>query len=367
MVEIKSRRIESLEPDNYEPKSILITGGAGFVGSNIFKYLWEKFPKAQFHILDILTYAGDLKNISDEIHRSPRFHFWYGDVKNSRLVDSLVERCDVIIHFAAETHVARSIYDDFKFFETDVLGTLTIANAVSRHKDTVHKFIHISTSEVYGTARTEQMAEDHPLEPQSPYAAAKAGADRLVYSYYVTHKIPMVIVRPFNLYGPHQHLEKLIPRFITSALLNEPMTIHGTGHSKRDFTYVTDLAEAIYLIIQAPQDLVVGQIFNVGNERATSIIEIAELVKKYLPQAAILEPNFTVYALNIGDRPGQVFHHISNASKIKEVLGWEAKVSLEEGMVKTIEWYINNKEWWAPKIWMRHVPILTSEGKIELH
>ena len=338
------------------------------MGSNVLKRLFRSFPKAKFHVLDLLTYAGDIRNIPKNIHADKRFKFWYGDVCNAKLVDELVSMCDVVIHFAAETHVARSIYDDVQFFETDVLGTQTIANAVLKHRKTVKRFIHISTSEVYGTARgAERMDEEHPIEPQSPYAAAKAGADRLVYSYIATHKIPAVIVRPFNLYGPNQHLEKLIPRFITSVLLDEPMTVHGTGESRRDFTYVTDLADAIERIVKAPPRLVDGHVFNVGNDRATSVLEIADLVKKVLPPRMKKKPKFTRYTLNIGDRLGQVFLHCSNSDKIRNTLGWKPKVTLEKGVERSIDWYLANKEWWKPKIWMRHVEILTSSGKKELH
>lgn len=349
------------------PRAILITGGAGFVGSNVLKYLWKRYPRARFHVLDILTYAGDIRNIPDEVHRSPRFKFWYGDIRNVKLVDKLVEQCDVVLHLAAETHVARSIYDDIKFFETDVLGTQAITHAVLRHRKTIKRFVHISTSEVYGTARGKKMNETHPLEPQSPYAAAKAGADRLVYSYITTYGIPAVIIRPFNLYGPNQHLEKLIPRFITSVLLNEPMTIHGTGKSERDFTYVEDLARAIALVIEAPAELVLGQVFNVGNDRGISVLQIAEMVKKLLPLRMPTKPTFTRYTMNVGDRPGQVFRHASDSTKIKKALGWKPEMSFKKGLEATIDWYVTNRAWWEPKIWMRHVEISTPEGKKELH
>ncbi len=354
---------------NLNPKSILITGGAGFAASNVLKHLWKRYPKAKFHVLDALTYAGDLRNISTEIHKDKRFQFWYGDIRNDSLVDRIIAQCDVVLHFAAETHVARSIFDDIKFFETDVLGTQVIANAILRHKKKVKKFIHISTSEVYGTAHRpgERMGEDHPLNPMSPYAAAKAGADRLVYSYIQTHSIPATIIRPFNLYGPNQHLEKLIPRFITSVLLEEPMTIHGSGGSMRDFTYVADLARAIEMVIEADPELVVGQVFNIGNDKATSVLEIANLVKKLLPPRLAQKPLFQESMMNIGDRPGQVFKHISNTDKIRKVLGWKPEINLEKGIDMTIDWYMNNKDWWEPKIWMRHVNIITASGKKELH
>ena len=349
------------------PTSILITGGAGFIASNVLRHLWKRYPNAKFHVIDILTYAGDLRNIPNEIHKNPRFIFWYGDICNSRLVDNLISDCEVVLHFAAETHVARSIFDDITFFETDVLGTQVIASTVLRHKNKVKRFVHVSTSEVYGTAISERMAEDHPLEPMSPYAAAKAGADRLVYSYIATHNIPAVIIRPFNMYGPNQHLEKLIPRFITSILLDEPMTIHGSGGSQRDFTHVSDLAKALELIIEAPDELVRGQVFNIGNDQATSILDIANLIKQLLPPRLEKKLTFKESMMNIGDRPGQVFRHTSNSDKIRKVLGWQPQIPLEKGIDMTIDWYIANRSWWEPKIWMRHVDILTTSGKKELH
>lgn len=352
---------------SFVPRSVLITGGAGFVGSNVLRDMWTRYPKTKFHVLDALTYAGDIRNIPDEIHKSPRFKFWYGDVRNMKLIDSLASQCDVVIHFAAETHVARSIFDDVAFFETDVLGTQSVANAILRHRKTIKRFVHISTSEVYGTARSEKMDENHPLEPQSPYAAAKAGADRLVYSYIATYGLPAVIIRPFNLYGPNQHLEKLIPRFITSVLLEEPMTIHGTGESARDFTYVLDLARAIEMVVEAKDELVNGQVFNVGNGRAVSVNEIARMIQRIVPSRLTKKPKHTRYTLNIGDRPGQVFRHACDFSKIREVLGWRPLVPFEKGIDMTIDWYLSERDWWQPKVWMRHVEIATPEGKKELH
>lgn len=349
-------------------RKILITGGAGFIGSNTLSYLVEKYPHYEFIVLDLLTYAGDIKNISRDIRNSKNFKFWYGDVRNAKLIDHLVSRVDTVIHFAAETHVARSIYDDVNFFETDVMGTQRIASAVLKHRSSIKRFIHISTSEVYGTALSKKMNEEHPLNPQSPYAAAKTGADRLVYSYYVTYKIPSVIIRPFNMYGTRQHLEKLIPRFITSCILNEPLTIHGTGESARDFTYVEDLARAIDMIVHAPTSKVVGEVFNVGSGEDYSIQKIADFIIKTMKNLKDEgKISYNPYAVNIGDRPGQVFRHTADISKIKRVLGWAPKVSFEEGLEKTIDWYVKNRDWWEDKIWMRCVPIETEGGKIEMH
>jgi dTDP-glucose 4,6-dehydratase len=222
-----------------DSKTILVTGGAGFIASNFVRYILEKYTNYRVMVLDCLSYAGNPENFNGGVIDSARFSFWYGNVRNPEIVNTMVSQADVVVHMAAETHVARSIYDNAVFFETDVLGTQVVANAVLKNRN-VERFIHVSTSEVYGTALTEPMAEEHPLNPASPYASAKAGADRLVYSYYVTYGIPAIIVRPFNNYGPYQHLEKVIPRFITSALLNEPLTIHGDGKSLRDWLYVED-------------------------------------------------------------------------------------------------------------------------------
>ncbi len=347
-------------------KTILITGGAGFIGSNAVEYFFNKYPNCTFIVLDALTYAGDVKNIPQNIRNSKNFRFWYGNVRNAKLVEHLVSQSDIIIHFAAETHVARSIFDDLSFFETDVMGTQTIANAVLHNKRKIEKFIHISTSEVYGTALTPKMGENHPLNPQSPYAAAKAGADRLVYSYLSTYRIPAVIVRPFNIFGPRQHLEKLIPRFVTSCILNEPLTIHGSGKSSRDFTYVEDLIRALDAVVTAPDKKVLGQVFNVGSGKSYSIRQIANLIIKVINNRS-RHIRYSQSSMNIGDRPGQVFRHTADNRKIGKILGWHPRVDFKEGLIRTIDWYTRNDEWWRDKIWMRHVPIETEEGKTEMH
>lgn len=319
-------------------------------------------------MLDALTYAGDVKNIPERIRKTRNFRFVYGDVRNAKLVQYLISKVTDVIHFAAETHIPRSIYDDANFFETDVLGTHKIASAVLNNRKNIDCFIHISTSEVYGTAESRVMTEDHPLNPESPYAAAKTGADRLVSSYYLTYKIPSVILRPFNQFGPRQHLEKLIPRFITNIISGEPLTIHGTGRSMRDFTYVLDLARAIDLVLHAPKEKVLGQVFNVGTGRSFSINQIAQLIpylmnKNY--KKTKLQFNHSV--MNIGDRPGQVFRHTASYAKIQKTLNWKPLVKFENGLKKTIDWYLKNQQWWQDKMWMRLVPIETEKGKIEMH
>jgi dTDP-glucose 4,6-dehydratase len=343
-------------------KTILVTGGAGFIGSNFVRHIFNKYPDYKIIILDALTYAGDIENLPVNLNEKEgeRLVFWYGNVRNGELVDTLVSQSDIVVHFAAETHVTRSIYDNLLFFETDVLGTQTVANSILKYRDKVERFIHISTSEVYGTARKRYMDEDHPLFPMSPYASAKVGADRLVYSYWATYELPIVIIRPFNNFGPYQHLEKVVPRFITSCILNEPLRVHGDGSAARDFIYVEDVCEAVDIIMNANIHKVKGETFNVASGIHRSIISIAKAVVK------LMDGDESLIRF-IGDRPGQVFRHTGDATKIKNILGWEPKVSWEEGLKRTIEWYRENRKWWEKQLWMRAVPIITKSGKRELH
>ncbi len=340
-------------------KTILITGGAGFIGSNFLHYLYDHYPRYHIIVLDALTYAGTVDNLPVELENK-RLSFWYGNVCNAELVNTLVSQSDIVVHFAAESHVTRSIYDNLLFYQTDVLGTQAVANAVSKHKDRIERFIHISSSEVYGTAETAKMSEEHPLKPLSPYASAKCGADRLVWSYYATYNIPAVIMRPFNNYGPRQHLEKVIPRFVTSVLLKEPLTVHGDGSAARDFVHVGDVCRAVDMIMHSDIDKVKGEVFNVGSGQHRTVLEIAKDVLRLMGGS---ESDIKF----IGNRPGQVFRHTADISKIKSVVGWEPKISWQEGLSSTIKWYSVNKKWWSKQIWMRQIPIITASGKKELH
>ena len=342
---------------------ILVTGGAGFIGSNFVHHALRTRPDCRVTILDALTYAGSADHLPAEsllVDEKSRAAFHYGNVLNADLVDSLVTNADVVVHFAAETHVTRSIFDNRQFFETDVLGTQVIANAVLRHRTKVAKFIHISTSEVYGTAIDKKMNEDHPLNPMSPYAGAKCGADRLVYSYGQTYQMPLTIIRPFNNFGPRQHLEKVVPRFITSAILGEDLTVHGDGSARRDFVYVDDVCRAIDLVIDAPPAKTTGQVFNVGTEVDRSVGEIARDIVRLMNVSEKL-------IVKIGDRPGQVFRHTCDSTKIKRELGWTESVTWETGLRNCIDWYRTNEPQWRRQMWMRKVPIVSASGKREMH
>jgi dTDP-glucose 4,6-dehydratase len=338
---------------------VLVTGGAGFIGSHFIKHLMRTHPDYEVLVLDALTYAGNLENFDDQMRHDSRFSFWYGNVTNADLVHDLVQRADAVVHFAAESHVARSIYDNSLFFITDVLGTQTIANAVSK-ADHIQKFVHISTSEVYGTAVTEPMAETHPLNPLSPYASAKCGADRLVYSYQATYGIPAVIVRPFNNYGPNQHLEKVVPRFITSALDDKPLTVHGTGSAMRDWLFVEDTCAGIDAVLHAPVEAGDCPTYNLGTGVSISVSDIAEGVCGILGKPLSL-------ITHIGDRPGQVDKHIADCAKVRALCGWEPRVGFTEGLERTVSWYAETEPWGRKLEWMKVVPVRTADGAVEYH
>jgi len=343
-------------------KTILVTGGAGFIGSNFVRHIYNKYPDYRIIVLDALTYAGNIENLPVNMNENneKRFVFWYGNVRNAELVDTLISQSDIVVHFAAETHVTRSIYDNFLFFETDVLGTQTIANSVLKYRNRIERFVHISTSEVYGTALKSFMDEEHPLMPMSPYASAKAGADRLVYSYWATYDLPVTIIRPFNNYGPYQHLEKAVPRFVTSCILNEPIRVHGDGSAARDFIFVEDVCRAIDIVLHADMGKVNGEVFNVASSIHRSILSIAQDVIKIMCKDESL-------ITFVGDRPGQVFRHTGDITKIKKAFGWQPGISWEDGLERTVKWYLDNKSWWDKQLWMRAVPIITKKGKKELH
>lgn len=343
--------------DNKDQKTILLTGAAGFIGSNFLRYMFDKYPDYKFCVLDILTYAGNLDNIPDEIKTSPRFKFVYGSVTNVRLVELLMGQVDFVVHFAAESDVTRSIYDPAVFFETDVIGTRVLLDALVEHKN-VQRFIHISTSEVCGTAETKPMAEDHPINPRSPYAAAKAAADRLVFAYQCTYDIPTVIIRPFNNYGPYQHTEKLIPRFITSALKNESLTVHGDGQQTRDWLYVTDTCRALDKALHNTNfEAIKNQVIHIGSGKENSVAEIAQAIV-----AICGKPSS--FIVSVSDRPGQVFCHISSNKKAKELLDWEPTISLQEGLKKVVQWYAHNEGWWKKREMLQNVSLVLTDNML---
>ena len=327
-------------------KTLLVTGGAGFIGSNFINFIHKRYPNYKILLLDALTYAGNLDNIDSSLKSNGNFQFHHGNITHPDIVNKLVSEANIVVHFAAESHVTRSIYDNAIFFETDVIGTQVVANAIVNNP--VELFVHISSSEVYGTALTDPMDEKHPLNPMSPYAAAKAGADRLIYSYVKTYELPAVIIRPFNNYGPCQHLEKAIPNFIVSALQNQPLTIHGNGESSRDWMFVEDTCEGLDRVLHAEGDRVIGKTINLGTGTDTSVVEIARRILRLMNKPESL-------LKFIEDRPGQVTRHISSVSKSLEYLNWQSKIDLDEGLKHTIKFYQNNRKWWERVLWMKEL------------
>jgi dTDP-glucose 4,6-dehydratase len=317
-------------------KRVLVTGGAGFISSNLIRHLLEATAH-EVVCIDALTYAGNLENLAD-VMSHPRLAFVHGDIRDSGLVRELVEGVDVIVNAAAESHVEKSIEDGAsEFVTTNVEGTQILLDAI--RQTPVERFILVSSSEVYGTADYAPMDEEHPLNPRSPYAATKAGADRLAYSYYVTYGLPIVIVRPFNNYGPRQHPEKVVPRFITQALADEPLTIHGDGHASRDWLYVGDDAEAIEAIVEAPIDDIAGEVLNIATGVDISVADIAGLVLEVLGKPADL-------VRYVDERLGQVDRHIGSTDKTAKLVGWQAQTSFTEGLERTVAWYRENEAWW---------------------
>jgi len=317
-------------------KRVLVTGGAGFISSAFIRHLLRATPYEVIS-LDALTYAGNLENLRD-VRSHERLSFVHGDIRDEGLVRSVVAGIDVIVNAAAESHVEKSIAEGAsEFVATNVEGTRVLLDAI--REVPVERFILISSSEVYGTAEREPMDEEHPLNPRSPYAATKAGADRLAYSYCATYGLPIVIVRPFNNYGPHQHPEKVIPRFVLQALADEPLTVHGDGTATRDWLYVEDDAEAIQAAIEADLDLGVGEVINIATGVDVSVSDIADLVLDLTGKPASLKEH-------VEERPGQVHRHIGSTDKAERLLGWRAETSLEAGLRRTVAWYRENQAWW---------------------
>jgi dTDP-glucose 4,6-dehydratase len=318
-------------------RRILITGGAGFIGSNLARFLLNRYPQYRVTVLDALTSCGSLENFDREVLENPMFSFWHGDVRDADTVGNLVRHTDVVVHMAAETHADRSIEDPARFIDTDVRGTQVLLSALRRRS--VERFIHISSSEVYGAVQALPVTEEHPLLPQSPCAGAKVGADRLAYSYHVTYDLPVVIVRPFNVYGPYQCPEKAIPMFITNAIEDKPLPVYGDGSSTRDWLHVEDFCHAVDKLLEVDIDRLEGEVINIGTGAETSVNTIVRSVLRRLGKSESL-------ARFVDDKPGHVQQLVSSTSKAEVLLDWKASVAFEEGIGRTVDWYVENRDWW---------------------
>jgi dTDP-glucose 4,6-dehydratase len=310
---------------------VLVTGGAGFIGSNFIRHLLKETDCKAIN-LDKLTYAGNLNNIKD-LRRQKRQRFVRGDIRNRKLVDSLVREVDAVVNFAAESHVDRSIQAPRVFVETNVLGTQVLLEACRRFGV---KFEQISTDEVYGSRLEGSFRETDLLNPSSPYSASKAAADLIVNAYYVTYGLDVTVTRSTNNYGPNQHPEKLIPRLVTNALRGKSLPIYGSGKNVRDWIFVEDNCRAIQFVLEKGEK---GQIYNIagGNERMN--IDIAKEILRHLS----LPETMIEY---VADRPGHDFRYSLDCAKIHH-LGWKPQVPLEDGLQRTIEWYRSNQWWWS--------------------
>lgn len=314
---------------------ILITGGAGFIGSNFVIYMMNKYPDYKIVNVDALTYAGNLENLS-EIQDNPNYRFVKADIADSQAMEKLFsEGVDVVVNFAAESHVDRSILDPEIFVKTNVLGTQVLLGAAKKHG--VTKFVQVSTDEVYGSlGETGLFSEATPLTPNSPYSASKAGGDLLVRAYHETFGLPVNITRCSNNYGPYQFPEKLIPLMIANALNDKQLPIYGDGLNVRDWLFVEDHCSAIDLVIHKGRD---GEVYNIGGNNERTNIHIVRTILEQLGKPDSL-------IKYVEDRLGHDRRYGIDATRITTELGWKPKHTFETGIKETIEWYLNNRTWW---------------------
>ncbi|WHX99993.1 dTDP-glucose 4,6-dehydratase [Neobacillus sp. DY30] len=315
---------------------LLVTGGAGFIGSNFVRYMVNKYPEYNIVNLDLLTYAGNLENLKD-IENAANYKFVRGDIADREFINGLFqeEKFDYVLNFAAESHVDRSITDPGIFVQTNIQGTLALLDAAKTFG--VTKYLQVSTDEVYGTlGETGYFTEDTPLAANSPYSASKAGADLLVRAYHETFGLPVNITRCSNNYGPYHFPEKLIPLMIINALHDKELPIYGDGLNIRDWLHVEDHCQAIDLVLHKGRN---GEVYNVGGNNERTNIEIVKTILKHLNKPESLMKF-------VKDRPGHDRRYAIDATKLRTELGWSPKYNFDTGIEQTINWYLNNREWW---------------------
>ena len=313
----------------------LITGGAGFIGSNFVKYVFKREPEARIIVLDKLTYSANLKNLED-FKGNPNFEFVQGDICDIQTVKSVSQMVNFVVNFAAEAAVDRSIDDPDQFLKTDIYGVFVLLNE-ARNNTALKKFVQISTDEVYGHIMDGSFKEDAELKPRNPYAAAKLGGDRLVYSFSQTYGLPVCITRASNNYGPYAYPEKVIPLFITNLIDGLNVPVYGAGDQIRDWLYVDDHCSAIYEILRSGVN---GEVYNVGGSFECANLDLTKKIIQLMGK----DDGMITY---VEDRPGHDFRYSLNCDKLKN-LGWKQKFSFEDGLKKTIDWYIHNEQWWRP-------------------
>ena len=314
---------------------VLVTGGAGFIGSNFVRYGLQAHPEWRITNLDKLTYAGRRENLHD-VMADPRHEFVHGDIADAAISGPLVERAELVVHFAAETHVDRSIRAAGEFIRTDVEGTFVLLEA-ARRAPALRRFVQISTDEVYGNVPTGASRETDELKPRNPYAASKAGADRLAYSYWATYDLPVIVTRASNNYGPYQFPEKVIPLFVTNAIDDIPVPLYGDGRNVRDWLHVDDHCRAIDLLIDRGVN---GEGYNIGGGNDVMNVDLTHRILAELGKpASLIEP--------VPDRPGHDRRYCLDTAKLRG-LGWAPQVPFVDGLVQTVDWYRRNEWWWRP-------------------
>jgi dTDP-glucose 4,6-dehydratase len=315
-------------------RNILVTGGAGFIGSNFVRYMLKKYPDYKAVVYDKLTYAGNLDNLRD-VESDPRYTFVRGDICDAEKVDEVMHEheVDAIVNFAAESHVDRSLMEAGSFIQTDVFGTYVLLEAAKKYQ--VERYHQVSTDEVYGQVLEGSSLETDPLLTRSPYAASKAGGDLMCHAYFASFDIPITITRGSNNIGPYQYPEKVVPLFITNAIDDIPLPLYGDGLQMRDYQYVSDHCEGIDVVLHKGQP---GEIYNLGTGVETYNIVMARMVLKLLgkPESLIQ---------HVRDRPGHDRRYSLNCDKIK-ALGWRSRHTFEEALEKTVQWYVDNEWWW---------------------
>ena len=312
---------------------LLVTGGAGFIGSCFIRHILKKHPEYKITNLDALTYCGNLNNLKD-IETNPNYKFVHGNICDKNLVRDLIKDCDWVVNFAAESHVDNSIKTPEIFIETNIQGTLNLLQASKEIG--IDKFLQVSTDEVYGTlGKDGYFYETTPLAPNSPYSASKAGADMLVRAYWETYKLPVLNTRCSNNYGPYQYPEKLIPFFISQLLKDEQVPVYGDGQNIRDWLYVYDHCEAIDTVLHAGN---LGEVYNIGGHNEKTNLEITKIILDAMGKDES-------YIKHVEDRLGHDRRYAISNDKITKELGWKPSLTFEEGIKLTIDWYLNNQEW----------------------
>jgi dTDP-glucose 4,6-dehydratase len=315
-------------------KRILVTGGCGFIGSNFVRFILTERPDWEVVNLDKLTYAGRLENLQD-VSGDPRYRFVHGDICDPEAVRQAMEGCQLAVNFAAETHVDRSLLGAAHFIDTDMKGVLVLLEEARRLG--LARFVQISTDEVYGSIAEGSFTEESVLAPRNPYAASKAGGDRLAFAYWATYRVPVVITRASNNYGPYQYPEKLVPLFVTNALRNQSLPLYGDGRNVRDWLHVLDHCRGVLFALEHGAD---GEVYNVagGNERENIAIT-REVLRQLGKPESLIRP--------VADRVGHDRRYSLDAGKLNR-LGWKPQVAFEQGLAETVRWYVDNEAWWRP-------------------